>query len=134
MRERLIRFMSGRYGVDELNRFLQIFDLILLLLAVILRGTAGKVLFPLAFALLAGVYYRMLSKDRYKRSRENAQYLHLRSRVTGWFAGLKTRWQQRKDYKFFTCPSCKTTLRVPRGKGKIEIVCRRCGSRFSGKS
>ena len=103
MRERLIRFMSGRYGVDELNRFLQIFDLILLLLAVILRGTAGKVLFPLAFALLAGIYYRMLSKDRYKRSRENAQYLHLRSRVTG-------------------------------GKGKIEIVCRRCGSRFSGRS
>ena len=52
-------------------------------------------------------------------------------------AGLKIRrekWVQRKDYKFFTCPSCKTTLRVPRGKGKIEIVCRRCGSRFSGKS
>ena len=44
------------------------------------------------------------------------------------------RWVQRKDYKFFTCPSCKTTLRVPRGHGKIKIVCRKCGSSFTGKS
>ena len=33
-----------------------------------------------------------------------------------------------------TCPDCKTTLRVPRGHGKIKIVCRKCGNTFTGKS
>ena len=46
----------------------------------------------------------------------------------------REKWVQRKDYKFFTCPSCKTTLRVPRGHGKIKIVCRKCGNTFTGKS
>ena len=47
---------------------------------------------------------------------------------------LHERWVQRKDYKFFTCPSCRTTLRVPRGHGKIKIVCTKCGNSFTGKT
>ena len=40
----------------------------------------------------------------------------------------------RKFYKYFHCPGCKSKLRVVRGKGKIFITCPRCGLRFSGKS
>lgn len=47
---------------------------------------------------------------------------------------IKERWKQRKDYKFFTCPSCKAVMRVPRGRGKIRIVCHKCGNTFMGKS
>ena len=46
----------------------------------------------------------------------------------------KERWQQRKEYKFFTCPACKTVLRVPKGEGKIKLVCRKCGTSFVKKS
>ena len=47
---------------------------------------------------------------------------------------LKERWVQRKDFKFFQCPSCHAVLRVPSGRGKIKIVCRKCGNTFIGKS
>ena len=47
---------------------------------------------------------------------------------------LRERWKQRKDYKFFSCPSCRAVMRVPRGRGKIRIVCHKCGNTFTGKS
>ena len=33
-------------------------------------------------------------------------------------------------WMFYRCPSCRTLLRVPRGKGKIKLVCRKCGTSF----
>ena len=48
--------------------------------------------------------------------------------------GLRERWSQRRDYKFFRCPSCRTLLRVPKGKGKIKVVCRKCGNSFIKKT
>ena len=39
-----------------------------------------------------------------------------------------------KDYKLFTCPTCKTTLRVPKGKGRINLTCPKCQTKFAGKS
>ena len=134
MRERLLRFMAGRNGMDRLNLFLQAVDLLILILAAVFRGAVGRVLFPIAVALLIVVYFRMFSRDRVRRMQENERYLRLREQVIAAFRRNKTVWDQRKDYKFFTCPACKTTLRVPRGKGKIKIVCRKCGNSFTGKS
>ena len=88
----------------------------------------------LVILLLGYAYFRMLSRNLYKRSEENGKYLRLRYKLMAELRVHRERWVQRKDYKFFTCPSCKTTLRVPRGHGKIKIVCRKCGSSFTGKS
>ena len=76
----------------------------------------------------------MLSKNIYKRQEENGKYLRLKYKVTARLNVVRERWVQRKEYKFFTCPSCRATLRVPRGRGKIKIVCRKCGTSFVGKS
>ena len=134
MREKFARFMSGRDGNDQLNLFILIADIILLLLAGIFANSLGKVLYPLVILLLGYAYFRMLSRNLYKRSEENGKYLRLRYKLMAELRIHWERWVQRKDYKFFTCPSCKTTLRVPRGHGKIKIVCRKCGSSFTGKS
>ena len=134
MREKFARFMSGRNGNDQLNLFILIADIVLLLLAGIFAESLGKVLYPLVILLLGYAYFRMLSRNLYKRSEENGKYLRLRYKVMAELRVHRERWVQRKDYKFFTCPSCKTTLRVPRGHGKIKIVCRKCGSSFTGKS
>ena len=134
MREKFARFMSGRNGNDQLNLFILIADIILLLLAGIFANSLGKVLYPLVILLLGYAYFRMLSRNLYKRSEENGKYLRLRYKL---MAELRThweRWVQRKDYKFFTCPACRTTLRVPRHKGKINIVCKKCGNSFTGKT
>jgi hypothetical protein len=135
MKEKLIRFMTGRNGNDELNRFLLGADLALILLATIFsRSTAGRLLMPLALVLLGLTYFRMFSRNRMRRSEENARFLLLRQRILGEARCWKEQWAQRKDYKFFVCPSCKTRLRVPKGRGKIKIVCRKCGNSFTGKS
>lgn len=134
MREKFARFMSGRNGNDQLNLFILIADIVLLLLAGIFADSLGKVLYPLVILLLGYAYFRMLSRNLYKRSEENGKYLRLRYKLMAELRVHRERWVQRKDYKFFTCPSCKTTLRVPRGHGKIKIVCCKCGNSFTGKS
>ena len=134
MREKFARFMAGRNGNDQFNLFILIVEIVHLLLAGMFAGSLGKVLYPLVILLLGYAYFRMLSRNLYKRSEENGKYLRLRYKLMAELRVHRERWVQRKDYKFFTCPSCKTTLRVPRGHGKIKIVCRKCGSSFTGKS
>ena len=134
MREKMTRFMAGRNGNDQLNLFLYAADAILLIAATLVRGQAGRWMWLAVLILLGYIYFRMFSKNLTKRREENGKYLRVRYSIQ---AGLKIRrekWVQRKYYKFFTCPSCKTTLRVPRGHGKIKIVCRKCGNSFTGKS
>ncbi len=135
MRERIARMMAGRNGNDQLNRFLLLADVILLLLAGLLgRRGLGSLLYMLVLALLALTYYRMFSRDLYRRRSENERYLREKEKLRAKGRILRERWAQRKDYKFFTCPSCKAVMRVPRGRGKIRIVCHKCGNTFLGKS
>lgn len=127
--------MAGRYGNDQLNRFVSILSLVMMIGAIILNGTRiGRVLWAIALVLLAIIYFRMFSRNLYKRSDENSRYMHFKYKFTSKVKMIRERWVQRKDYKFFTCPSCKTNLRVPKGKGKINIVCRKCGNSFQGKT
>ncbi len=135
MREKFARFMSGRCGIDQLNRFLSILSLVLMILAVVFNGTVfSRIVWLIAFVLLILVYARMLSRNLYKRSTENNRYMRIRMSIGGKFEMIKVRWTQRNDYKFFTCPACRTTLRVPRHKGKINIVCKKCGNSFTGRT
>jgi len=129
-----MQFMAGRNGNDELNRFLLAVDMVLILLSVIFSRGVGRILAPIALVLLGFTYYRMLSRDLIRRSDENARYFRIRERVLSALRVRKEQWVQRKDYKFFVCPACKATLRVPKGRGKIKIVCRKCGNSFMGKS
>jgi len=134
MREKLMRFMVGRNGNDQLNLFLYAVDAVLLIAATLIGGQVGRWMWVAVLVLLGYIYFRMFSRNLTKRREENGKFLRILYSVQ---AGLKIRrekWVQRKDYKFFTCPSCKTTLRVPRGNGKIKIVCRKCGNTFTGKS
>ena len=131
MRERLARFMSGRNGNDQFNRFLLVADMVLIVLAAVWRS-ASAALYPFVLALLA--YFRMFSRNVYKRREENGKYMRLKYKVYAALRLRRERWVQRKDYKFFTCPSCHTSLRVPRRCGRVKIVCRKCGTSFFGKT
>ena len=70
----------------------------------------------------------------YRRQQENGAYLRQRYKVTSAWRGAVDRWHQRRDYRFFKCPSCRTRLRVPRGKGKINIRCPKCSRQFIKKT
>ena len=85
----------------------------------------------LALACLVWGAFRSLSRNIRGRQRENEAFLGLTRNFTGTFRGMRDRFAQRKEYRFFRCPSCRTWLRVPRGRGKLNITCRQCGERFT---
>ena len=131
LKEKLMRFMAGRYGADRFSRFLSIAALVLIVLNIFLRSA---VLWLLGIAALAFVYIRMFSKNYEKRRRENERYLQMEYKLTSGVRNWADRQKQRRDYVFFRCPSCHAMLRVPRGKGKIRVTCRKCGNAFERKT
>ena len=58
MKEKFYRFMAGRYGSDQLSRFLSFVALVLIVLNIFFRST---VLWVLGIAVLVIVYVRMFS-------------------------------------------------------------------------
>ena len=109
-------------------------DIILVFAGTIAGGKAGAIIYILVLLLLVCIYFRMFSRNLYRRREENGKFMRVKYKVSAWLRVRHERWVQRKDYKFFTCPSCRTALRVPRGKGQIRIVCRKCGNTFTGKT
>ena len=131
MREKLRQFMIGRYGTDGLNQFLSIASLVLLLIAIISRVSLFT---SLGAALLIFCYYRTFSRNISKRTEENYKFYTLKDRVGNKFKGWKEQWANRKVYHYYRCPQCRQKLRVPRGRGRIQISCPRCGTQFIKKS
>lgn len=134
MRQWFAKLMYGRYGGDDLGRFLSFAALVPLIVSLFIGGAAGVVLWFVTLALLIWMYVRMFSRNISARSRENQKYLQYKARFLSAFRGARNRFRQRKQYRFFRCPKCRTWLRVPRGRGKIRINCRQCGASFDAKS
>lgn len=133
-KQKLAQFMYGRRGMDEFSRFLLVAVCVLILLSSFFGSLLRSVFSLLELAGLVYCYVRVFSRNIYKRQRENAWYMQKKRAVLRWFRSLKDRWQQRKDYKFFRCPSCRTLLRVPKNRGKLLLTCRKCGNRFERKT
>lgn len=79
-------------------------------------------------------YVRIFSRNISKRYDENQRYLAKTQKIRTWINKQKSLRQQRKIYHIYTCPGCKQKIRVPKGKGKIEIRCPKCGTTFVKKS
>lgn len=138
MRDRLARMFYGRNGIDKLSSFLWWVGLALLIISAIVRRFAsngvGYIIWALAVVCIVLSIIRIFSRNVSKRAAENERFLSIKNSVVNGFRGRKARFEQRRDYKFFKCPECKSVLRVPRGKGRIYVTCRKCGARFEAKS
>ena len=76
MRERFERFMRGRYGVDHFSHFIVVCALVIMLLQIIFPYNYAKAfLNVLAIAMLAYAYFRIFSRNHYKRYEENMRYM-----------------------------------------------------------
>ena len=131
MREKLIRFMQGRYGMDYLGRFTIILGLAAIILSMFIDIA---ILSILAWACIIFAYFRMFSRNIYKRSSENQAFLTKTYKIRCFFARQKNMMAQRKTHHIYKCPTCKQKIRVPRGKGRIEIRCPKCNTTFIKKS
>ena len=141
MRNGVIRFMYGRNGMDQLNRALLWGYLAVLLLRMltlgVLRGPAYRawsvVWEIVTWALIVLIFFRMFSKNLYKRREENQKWVNAWWKVKSRWSGARARHAD-KDHKYFTCSRCKTICRVPVGKGKIVITCPKCGAQIRGRT
>ncbi len=138
-RERLMRFMSGRYGSDRLNQTLMWFCIGLAAVNLIFRT---PVLTVIGYAALIVLVFRMFSRDTARRAAENRKFLEIWGRVQGsalWrkakdFCILtKNRIRDRRTHVYRTCPHCQATLRLAKYDGaakRISVTCPRCHQGF----
>ena len=119
----LQRFMMGRYGTDKLNMWILGGGLVLCLLSMFISNAyADLSLTAVSYGLMIWAIFRTLSRNTYKRYRENRRFLMLLDRIKD------------RDHRYFDCPKCRQPVRVPRGKGKIMITCPKCKERFQRKT
>ena len=130
IRQFMMRFMTGRYGMDQLNLALIV---LFLALYVVFLFTHLLVVDILVLVLLFFSLFRMLSRNLSRRRAENARFLQLVRPVCRRFKSCRTRMQDR-EHRYFRCPNCGQQMRVPRGKGRITVHCRSCGATFEEKS
>lgn len=121
----LRRFMAGRYGSDQLGRWLLGLAVVLILLGMIGNRTGSTVLAGLsllAYVPLIWSIFRMYSRNIEARRRENAALQRFLTRLRD------------RDHRYYHCPKCRQTVRVPRGRGRINIHCPKCGEQFIKKT
>ena len=117
------RFMTGRYGTDKLNSLLLGLGLAACFINLFVWNDIARLIFTvISYTFMILALYRCFSRNTYKRYRENRKYLQLMERFKD------------KNHRYFTCPKCKQTVRVPKGKGKIAITCPKCREKFTKKT
>lgn len=123
--------MQGRYGGDELSRFISIIILILIVVFMFVRFPFENLII---LALLIYLYFRIFSKNISKRYAENQKYLRFRDKILRRSHGAGQSRAERKMYHIYKCPGCGQKIRIPRGKGRIMVRCPKCGSEFEKRS
>ena len=119
MREKLNKVFQGRYGMDELGKTLMVAGFILYAMGAILQS---ELFFSLSVVVMLLALYRMMSRQHWDRGEENRSY-------TGYTKLWKLRYENRKHSRIFMCKRCGKYIRVPKGKGKIQVTCTACGNK-----
>ena len=130
------RFMYGRYGSDQLSAFLFVLYVFLVLFQLAFRNSVpGVILMAVSYVVVFLYFFRFLSRNIYKRQRENQKFLNIWNPFKNYFKFIKLCIQERNGVKkLFRCPKCHQTIRVPKGKGKIAITCPKCHFEFVKKT
>ena len=127
-RDALCRFMYGRNGVDALNWALIALELALSVVCSVVRvRTVANVLSFLSFVLMFIVLIRIFSRNLDQRRAENAKFLAWWMPKANAMRGAQAR-RADKAHKYVRC-SCGAYCRVPRGVGKVELTCPKCGKK-----
>ena len=125
------QFMVGRYGNDEFTLFLLISSMIFTFLG---NFRYLRLLYFVGLAMICYSLFRVLSKNYEARRKELNWYLRWSEKPKAELKLLGNKFRDRKTHKYFKCKECKTVLRVPKGRGKIEITCPKCRMKMIKKT
>lgn len=130
LRTKFIRFMYGRYGVDQL--YYALFA-VWGVTALINCFVNSVILSILGTALAVWMIWRSLSRNIQKRRAENEKFLVLWKPVKSWLILQRDRIRDRKTARYRRCSHCRAIVKLPVKKGKHTVVCPRCRERFDVK-
>ena len=128
--QKLREFMYGRNGTDHLSFALVIAGFACYILYVF---TTFRLLYLASLVFYGISLYRTLSKNVMKRRAENAKFMEFCYKIKSRWIGIRADFEEAKTYKRFKCPSCGQKIRIPRGRGKVEVCCPKCSHRFVKK-
>ncbi len=128
--------MQGRYGLDRLSQVMMIVGLVVVIIAAFVRRPVivSNLIYLVGIVIVILGYIRVFSKNYQKRYNENQKFMQLTGGIWRLLGKEKYMMEQRRDYRIFTCPGCKQKIRIPKGKGKIEISCPKCHTKFIKKT
>ena len=126
----LQRFLYGRNGLDNLGLFTLLLYMVLYLVGAF---TGWWPLYYISMGLEAVFLFRMLSRNLPQRQKENAAFARFFAPATRWLRRQRMI-RQDKAHRYLKCPNCRQQLRVPRGKGRLRVTCRSCGTTFEAKT
>ncbi|MBR6650718.1 MAG: hypothetical protein IKL36_04820 [Clostridia bacterium] len=134
-RDKIARFMWGRYGIDGLYYGLFISYFVLIVVQRFIKVDFIKAIISLvALALLIFMFFRVFSRNIAARRKENEKFMRIWTRTKNFFVLQKNKIRDIKNFTYKKCPACKAALRLPRKKGKHNVVCPKCRNRFEVKN
>ena len=128
MRERLMKFMEGRYGADTLFYMMTGLYLGLIVINIPLQSWTIHIIGLVIFAVTV---LRSLSRNIEKRKKENDWVVARIRKLRANSARSRQIKEQSGEYYFKKCPGCKKTLRLPRVQGQHNTTCPACGKSFT---
>lgn len=131
MQYRLAQFMYGRNGLDNLARTCNTIAIVLLVINLFAQS---RIVYLLWLVFFFYACFRVYSRNIPKRYAENQKFLSMIEGTRRNAKLVKLQWRDRKVSRYYTCKSCHQQIRVPKGKGRIEIRCPKCGERFIKKT
>ena len=123
------KFMYGRYGADDLHKFLLKLYIVLIIINIFVKS---RVLSFIEMVIIVYTFYRFFSKNCYQRRKENTRYLKFKEFLINPFNNIKTNFRD-KDNVYKKCSSCKTILKlpVPSTRGIKHAKCPKCKKRLT---
>ena len=131
MRQKLMNFMRGRYGIDQFSNFLMGFGCALVFLTIFINNS---LIYILGMASFVYAYVRIFSRNHQKRYAQNQKFLQKTTGIRAFFRKEKSKMNMRKTHRIFRCPECGQNVKVPKGKGKIAVTCPKCRCEFVKRS
>ncbi len=128
---KLQQFMIGRYGNDQFTFFLSITGIVFSFFG---NFRYLRFFYFIGTIMIFYSLFRSLSKNYETRRKELNWYLIWSEKPKAQIRLLMNKLRDRKTHRYFKCKECKTVLRVPKGRGKIEITCPKCRAKTIRKS
>ena len=128
LKNKLIRFMVGRYGIDQLYYAGLFLALGMMMVNMMVNST---ILMVISNGVILLMVLRGFSRNISRRRMENEKFMKLWNPVKKEGRILFRRIKEIRTNRYRKCPHCKKILKLPIKRGKHMVKCPECKESFA---